>query len=223
MNGQSPADVELVIGVDTHKHTHTAAVIEASTGSQRDVLEVGNDAKDFATLLEGVADRPRVWAIEGAGGDGSGLARWLVAHGELVTEVERPRRPARRHGAKSDPIDALRAAREALATPHSATPKQGGIRAALAARLTARRSAIQAAGTAQRQLHALVVTCPASLHQRLAKLGTRQLIDRCQRLRVHASHDGETAETHPGAAPTRPPHPRPRDPKPASTRPRYLA
>jgi transposase len=57
----------------------------------------------------------RCWAVEGAGSYGAGLASFLQARGELVVEIGRPRRPARRTGAKSDALDAVRAARKALA------------------------------------------------------------------------------------------------------------
>ena len=62
------------------------------------------------------------WALEGSGGYGAGLARHLAEAGELVVELDRPLRPARRSGAKSDPIDAERAARGALARTHLAQP-----------------------------------------------------------------------------------------------------
>ena len=67
---------------------------------------------DFAQAL--VPGR-RCWAVEGAGSYGAGLAAFLLARGERVVEVGRPRRPLRRTGAKSDALDAVRAAREALA------------------------------------------------------------------------------------------------------------
>ncbi|WP_199729241.1 hypothetical protein [Micromonospora sp. M71_S20] len=63
--------------------------------------------------------------------------------------------PAVPGGAKSDPIDAERAARDALARTRLAQPKTGSERAALQARLTARRAAVEASATAQRQLHGL--------------------------------------------------------------------
>jgi hypothetical protein len=42
------------------------------------------------------------------------MARFLAERGEIVIELDRPNRPARCNGAKSDPFDAVRAAREAL-------------------------------------------------------------------------------------------------------------
>ena len=125
----------------------------------------------------------RLWAIEGTGGYGAGLTRFLHARQERVVELDRPKRAARRHGAKSDPLDATRAAREALGRDQLAQPKAAGHRAALQARLTTRRSAVQAATDAQRQLHALVVAAPDTLRGRLRGLTTRQLVTACGRLR----------------------------------------
>jgi transposase len=98
-----------------------------------------------------------VWAIERTGGYGAGLTRFLAANPEQVVELDRPKRAARRHGAKSDPLDAARAARQALGRDQLAQPRAAGHQAALSVRLAARRSAVQAATDAQRQLHALVV------------------------------------------------------------------
>ena len=108
--------VELVIGVDTHKDTHTAAVVQAVSGAMLEQLTVPATPAGYRKLLA-LADRQRgrrVWAIEGTGGYGAGLTRFLQRHGEQVVELDRPKRAARRHGAKSDPLDATRAAREAL-------------------------------------------------------------------------------------------------------------
>ena len=100
--------------------------------------------------------------------------------------------------ARSFPIDALavaRAAREALGREQLAQPRAAGSRAALQVRLTTRRSAVQAATDAQRQLHALVIAAPQALQERLRARSTRQLVAACARLRVHASWDVETAST----------------------------
>ena len=85
--------VELVIGVDTHKHTHTAAVVVAATGAVIQQVTVPATPAGYRQLL-GLADRHdgrRVWAIEGTGGYGAGLTRFLHAHAEQVVELDRPR------------------------------------------------------------------------------------------------------------------------------------
>ncbi len=186
--------VDAVIGVDTHKHTHTAAVVHAGTGAAGDELTVATNVRGYAELVA-LADRnpgSRVWAIEGTGGYGAGLCRFLVARGEEVVELDRPHRPARRGGAKSDPLDAVRAAREALSRAHLAQPRAGGCRAALSVLLAARRSAVEAATVAQRQLHALVVAAPEQLRARFRARGTDAMITTAAGLRVDARWDLET-------------------------------
>jgi transposase len=189
--------VEVVIGVDTHKHTHTAAVVAAATGAVIQQVTVPATPAGYQQLLElaGRQSSRRIWAVESTGGYGAGLTRSLAAHHERVVELDRPKRAARRHGAKSDPLDATRAAREALGRDQLAQPRATGPRAALSVRLAARRSAVQAAGDAQRQLHALVVAAPDVLRERLRARSTRQLVAACARLRVHADWDVETSST----------------------------
>jgi transposase len=188
--------VDVVVGVDTHKHTHTAAVV-STTGAVLEHSTESTDPDGYAALVE-LADRHgglRAWAVEGANGYGAGLARFLAERGEWVIELDRPARPARRHGAKSDEIDAVRAAREALAREHLAQPRCDGERAALSVRLTARRSAVDASTTAQRQLHALIVAAPESLRGRLRGKPTTEIVRICARLRVDARWDTMTRET----------------------------
>lgn len=178
--------VDVVIGVDTHKHTHTAAIVAADTTAVVENTTATADGDGYQQLLD-MADRHRgirAWAIEGANSYGAGLARFLAGHGEMVIELDRPSRPARRNGAKSDPIDAVRAGREALARDHLAVPRCGNDRAALSSLLTARRSAVSAAADAQRQIHALVVTAPEELRCRLRGNTTAELVRTCARLRV---------------------------------------
>ena len=122
--------VDVVIGVDTHKHTNTAAVVSAATGAAIDDITAATDPDGYSSLIA-LADRSpglRAWAIEGANSYGAGLARFLVERGEWIIELDRPARAKRRHGAKSDPIDAVRAAREALAREHLSEPRAEGER-----------------------------------------------------------------------------------------------
>jgi transposase len=189
--------VEVVVGVDTHKHTHTAAVVCAATGAVLEDTTQATDPDGYAALVA-VADRhpmPRTWAIEGTGGYGAGLTRHLRERGEVVVELDRPDRPARRNGARSDPLDAVRAAREALARPHLGEPRAGGERAALSVLLAARRSAVEASTTARRQLHALVVAAPETLRARFRGRTTAAVVEAAARLRPDRCRDLETRST----------------------------
>ncbi len=189
--------VDVVIGVDTHKHTHTAGLVNADTGAELGDLTVSADPDGYAELIEFAERQPgtRIWAIESTSSYGAGLTRHLQTAGEWVIELDRPDRPTRRNGAKSDPLDAYRAAREALSRTRLASPRAPGTRAALAARLAARRSAIEATTTAKCQLNALVITAPETLRARFRGHSTLTMIPIAARLRGHNSWDLETAET----------------------------
>ncbi|OLT00311.1 hypothetical protein BJF90_36190 [Pseudonocardia sp. CNS-004] len=135
--------VELVIGVDTHTDTHTAAVLATDTRAVLATATVSADEDGYAELIT-LADARgglRGWAIEGTGGYG-GLARHLDELGELVVELDRPVRPALPAGAKSDAVETESAA---LARTRLAQPKTGPERASLQILLTAHRAAVAAA------------------------------------------------------------------------------
>ncbi|MEY8017431.1 IS110 family transposase [Mycobacterium servetii] len=154
--------VDFVIGVDTHRDSHTAAVITA-TGGLKERLTVATDAFGFRELDAFAAAHARgrrVWAVEGTGSFGAGLTTHLLKRGEWVVEIDRPARPARRDGAKSDDLDAVRTAREALTLEHLAAPRARGDREAMRVLLTAREGAILARTKAIRQLKAMIVNAP---------------------------------------------------------------
>lgn len=189
--------VEVVIGVDTHVETHTAAVVDARTGAVLEELTVPTTPRGYQELVD-LADAHselRAWAVEGTGGHGAGLARHLARGEELVVELDRPERAKRRHGAKSDPLDAVRAAREALARPKLGTPRSGGERQALSVLLAARRSAVDASTVAQRQLFSLVIAAPEHLRSKLRGRKLPEMVKIAARLRVQPSWDIESATT----------------------------
>ena len=115
--------------------------------------------------------------VEGTGSWGAGLARFLTAQGVRVIEVTRPNRQHRRRHGKSDPADAIGAARAVLAGEATGTPKaQTGAVEAIRLLRVARRSAIKARTQAANQLHAVIDTAPAELRQRLGSVNTEQLV-----------------------------------------------
>lgn len=137
----------------------------------------------------------RVWAIEGTGSYGSGLTTYLLEQGEWVVEIDRPARPARRNGAKSDELDAARAAREALSRGHLAQPRRRGEREALRVLLATRHGAILSRTRAIASLHALVVNAPEGIRNQLRHLGTDDLLTRCARLRTAPTQSTEHRAT----------------------------
>ena len=84
-----------------------------------------------------------------------------------MTEIDRPKRSRGRNGAKSDPLDAIRAGREALSREHLASPRQHGHREALRVLQLTRSGAVKVAADGRRHLKALLVTAPEPLRQSL--------------------------------------------------------
>jgi transposase len=189
--------VDVVIGVDTHVQTHTAAAVDARTGALLGQVTVETTAAGYEELTAFADEHAalRAWAIEGTGGHGAGLARHLARDQEVVIELDRPERARRRNGAKSDPLDAERAAREALARTRLGTPRSGGDRQALSVLLAARRSAVEASTVAQRQLFSLVIAAPEPLRARFRGKKIPAMVATAAALRLQPSWDTETTTT----------------------------
>src|SRR4029453_5749162 len=189
--------VDVVIGVDTHVHTHSAAVLDTATGGVTQEIPVEATAEGYAELVEFANNHPmlRAWAIEGTGGHGAGLSRHLLESSEIVIELDPPKRAARRNGAKSDPLDAIRAAREAMARPRLGTPRSGGERQALSVLLAAPPSAGHPSTEGQQQGFNPGIAAPEPLRVRFRGQGLAAMLNTAASLRVHASWDIETAST----------------------------
>jgi transposase len=190
--------VDHVIGVDTHRDSHAAAIVAAPSGALELETAIVANPFGYKRLLRFTrqhAGGRRVWAIESSGSFGAGLAAFLLEHGEWVVEVERPVRAARRNGAKSDALDAVRAAREALSREHLAQPRCRGDREAVRVLLVTRRGAMRARTRAINQLKALVVTAREGLRHQLRGLHTDELVTRCAHLRTAPSHSAEHRAT----------------------------
>jgi transposase len=188
---------EYVIGVDTHRDSHTVAVC-TPTGAVIWETTVAADVRGYERLWRFALERApgrRVWAIEGTGSFGAGLTSFLLERAEWVVEVDRPARPARRDGAKSDQLDAARAAREALTREHLAPPRRRGDREALRVLLASREGAILARTQAIGQLKALIINAPDQLRQQLRHLTTNEQLRRCARLRTSPAHSTEHRAT----------------------------
>ena len=180
-----PVIIEVAGGVDTHQDTHTAAVID-QVGRVLGSEQFPAHAAGYAALLAWMRSFGRLVrvGVEGTGAYGAGLARLLRAERVAVVEVDRPDRKTRRFQGKSDPIDAVQAAKTALAGERAGTPKQrdGRIEAVRNLRI-ARRSAVDQRADAQRQIKTLIVTAPDDLRERLRGLPTKDLITTCANLR----------------------------------------
>jgi transposase len=189
--------VDHVIGVDTHRDSHSVAVCNTSGGVTAEAT-VAADAFGYRRLLRFALEQApgrRVWAVEGTGSFGAGLTSYLLERAEWVVEVDRPARPARRNGAKSDELDAARAAGEALARKHLAQPRRRGEREALRVLLATREGAIVSRTKAIGQLKALIVNAPEQLRQHFRNLTTDEQLARCARLRTSHAQSVEHRAT----------------------------
>jgi transposase len=190
--------LDVVIGVDTHRDRHVLALVDARTGGliAEAQLAANRDGYRRALRLGRAAGAERVWAVEGTGAYGAGLARLLARAGERVLEVERPTRPRGRNGRlKADGLDALRAARSLLAGEAAGAPRASGEREGLRCLLVAREAAVAERQAGLNQLRALVLTAPERLRQRLQGLPKRALLNRCLQLRAGAARDSELRAT----------------------------
>jgi transposase len=109
----------MVIGVDPHKRSHTAAAADGlgrKTG-QKTVAACRDGHRELVSWARALAPDGRRWAVEDVRHTASGLVRELLAAGEEVVFVPTRMMAAARSGGrergKSDPIDALACARAA--------------------------------------------------------------------------------------------------------------
>src|SRR4051812_4665464 len=116
--------VQVTGGVDTHKDTHTAAVVD-SAGRMLGSARFSATGAGYTALLRwlGSFGALVLVGVEGTGVYGAGLARYLRGQGVPMVEIDRPDRKARRWQGKSDPVDAEAAARAALAQVRTGVPK----------------------------------------------------------------------------------------------------
>jgi transposase len=167
----------ITVGVDTHLDLHVAHAND-QLGRRVDAVSVPTTPAGYQDLLTWAHRLGKVdaWGVEGTGSYGAALARFLVANGQVVVEVNRPDRQARRRG-KSDPTDAEAAARAVQAGQATVAPKAGTgqvemIRSLRVARQTAMRARTQAINA----IKALLVTAPVELREQLRDLPAATLV-----------------------------------------------
>ncbi len=172
------APPRVTIGVDTHLDLHVAHAKD-QLGRRLATVSVPTTPAGYRSLLAWARGLGEVEAfgVEGTGSYGAALARFLRAHGQVVVEVNRPDRQARRRRGKSDPLDAEAAARSVQAGEATVAPKAGdGVAEMLRCLRVARASAVKARTQAGNAIKALLVTAPAELREQLRGLPTAKLV-----------------------------------------------
>ncbi|WP_265566372.1 IS110 family transposase [Streptomyces hygroscopicus] len=175
---------EILLGVDTHKDFHAAAVVT--------VLGAALDGRSFPATTEGYHQLVS-WAhsfgalhragVECTGSSAASLARHLRAEGIEVTEVNQPDKAARRRRGKTDAVDAEAAARAVLSGRATATAKasDGPVEELRLLKL-AKGSAIKSRTQAINQLKSVLVSADTALRESLAGLSNPHLFKRCAEL-----------------------------------------
>jgi transposase len=193
------SDVDLAVGVDTHRDTHTAAVCDGR-GRVLSQLKAAATPGGYSELLAwanaAANGRQLVWAIEGTHHYGLGLARHLAAAGQQVAEIGSTPHLGKRKAGKSDPLAAVRAARELLARPQPAQMRADGNREALRLLMIDRNNAVQSSKTARTLLTSVIVTAPAQLREELRHLPAERRARVCAALTGPAGADQLTRVQH---------------------------
>jgi transposase len=176
---------EFAAGVDTHRDTHTAAVVDA-TGRVVATASFPATGPGYSQLAGWIGSFGplRAVGVEGTGSWGAGLSRHLRTVGIEVREVTRPNRQLRRRHGKNDVTDAVAAARAVLNGDASALPR-GGTGPVESIRLLklARDSAVKQRTAVANQIHALIVTAPEPLAATLRPLTLHQAVAAAARYR----------------------------------------
>ena len=164
-------------GVDTHSDVHVAAVVD-QVGGVLGIETFATTATGCRQLLEWlrVHGEINLVGVEGTGSYGAGLCRHLTRAGIRVVEVDRPNRQVRRREGKSDPVDAVVAARAALSGQALGQPKsRDGDVEAIRVLEVACRSATEDRIAALNQLRHLVICADDQVRSRFAGLSVARL------------------------------------------------
>lgn len=183
----------MIGGVDTHLDVHVAAALDGSD-SLLGVESFPTSPAGYTALtswLCGFGTLERV-GVEGTGSYGAGLARHLAAVGIPVLEVDRADRASRRQSGKSDPLDAVSAARAVLSGRARGRSKgRDGQVEAIRTLMVAKNSARRDRTAAINRIRALVLTAPDPIRVRFAHHTTVSLVKETAAMRPRA---GELVE-----------------------------
>jgi len=184
-------------GVDTNLDVHVAAALDEIGGllgvESFEASRAGNDK--LLGWLQSFGPVARV-GVEGTGSYGAGLARLLRTAGVEVVEVDRPNRQARRRTGKSDPADAIEAARAALSgRAQGAGKTRDGNVEAIRVLVVAKRSARSSKIKALNQIRHLGFTASDELRERFSGISRQHLGAAAAGLRPRAGSDPVTFAT----------------------------
>jgi transposase len=178
-------------GVDTHLELNVAAALDG-IGGLLGVKQFPTTSAGHGELLGWLSGfgAVTVVGVEGTGSYGAGLARFLRTAGVEVVEVDCPNRQVRRRQGKSDPIDAVEAARAAQSgRAFGAAKTRDGNVEAIRVLVVAKRSARSTKIKSLNQIRHLTFTAPDELRQRLKGCSRHHLAAEAAALRPRPGSD----------------------------------
>jgi transposase len=183
--------LQITGGVDTHLDTHVAAALD-ERGALLGVESFDTTPAGYRQLLAWLrrfGDVERV-GVEGTGSYGAGLTRHLHQHDIAVVEVDRPNRQRRRRRGKSDPQDAITAARAAQSGDACglAKTRTGNVEAMRVLRV-ARASARKGRAQNLNQMRSIISTGPEPLRAELRHLNVYRLLETASAFRPGTNRD----------------------------------
>lgn len=184
----------IVVGVDSHKDSHQAAVLDAQgalLGNRR--FEASRKGyHELEVWLANLGAVERV-GMECTGSFAAGLTRFFRERDVEVLEVNSTHRETTARRGKDDAIDAEMAARKVLSGEATAQAKDttGGIESIRLLKLS-RESAIKSRTVALLQIRDVLITVPAQLREYVeAAGGSRHRVNRAGALRPDLDRHGE--------------------------------
>jgi transposase len=177
--------IDVVIGVDTHTDTHTAAILNAA-GGKLHTLTVETTEDGYGQILDAILEHapgPRIaWAIEGTGSYGAGLRQQLESDGGEIIEVRAVSRP--RGQSKNDVNDATAIARTALVQNTHARPRTGQTREVLRILTLTRNRDVKTRTRLINTLKSLILTAADPVRDKFRTHTSTEQIKITQRLRT---------------------------------------
>ncbi|MFD0305074.1 IS110 family transposase [Streptomyces sp. NPDC127119] len=175
---------EIILGVDTHRDFHVAALITMNgsliarkrfAASALGYKQLCDWARTFGDL--------RKAGVEGTGSYGAALSRQLLTAGVEVIEVPGVSRSKRKRQDKNDWIDAQAAAQAVLGGRAVAHAKTGDGPAQIARIYkVAKDGAVKSRTQTVNQLRSIIVTVEPQLREKLSGLSIPSLIQACSKL-----------------------------------------
>ena len=178
-------------GVDTHADAHVAAAVN-HVGGVLGVEAFATTRIGYRQLVSWLRSHGELnlVGVEGTGSYGVGLSRYLGRAGIDVVEVDRPNRQTRHRKGKSDPVDAVAAARAALSGTATGLPKSRDSNVeAIRVLMIVRRSAVDTRIETLNQLRHVVFCATPEIRAKFGGLTAISLANKASTLRPRPGND----------------------------------